>query len=44
MQLNATNNPVTPSQIDKQIGELTQTGSAYWDKHHPNHQAAVDEV
>ena len=35
---------LTPSQIDKQIGELTQTGSAYWDKHHPNHQAAVDEV
>ena len=35
---------LTPSQIDKQIGELTQTGSAYWDKHHPNHQDAVNEV
>ena len=35
---------LTPNQIEKQIGELTQTGSAYWDKRHPNHQAAVQEV
>ena len=35
---------LTPNQIEKQIGELTQTGSAYWDKNHPNHQAAVQEV
>jgi len=35
---------LTPSQIEKQIGELTQTGSAYWDKNHPNHTAAVQEV
>jgi len=35
---------LTPSQIDKQIGELTQTGSAYWDKNHPNHADAVQEV
>ena len=35
---------LTPNQIEKQIGELTQTDSAYWDKHHPNHQAAVSEV
>ena len=35
---------LTPSQIDKQIGELTQTGSAYWDKNHPNHSDAVQEV
>jgi len=35
---------LTPNQIEKQIGELTQTDSAYWDKHHPNHQASVDEV
>jgi|TARA_R100001129_G_scaffold142319_1_gene103504 hypothetical protein len=35
---------LTPSQIEKQIGELTQTGSAYWDKNHPNHQLAVQEV
>ena len=35
---------LTPSQIEKQIGELTQTGSAYWDKNHPNHTVAVQEV
>jgi hypothetical protein len=35
---------LTPNQIEKQIGELTQTDSAYWDKNHPNHQAAVSEV
>ena len=35
---------LTPNQIEKQIGELTQTDSAYWDKNHPNHQASVDEV
>jgi len=34
----------TPAQIEKEIGNLTQVGSAYWDKNHPNHQAAVDEV
>lgn len=35
---------MTPNQIEKQIGELTQSGSAYWDKNHPNHQIAVEEV
>ena len=35
---------MTPDQINKQIGELTQTGSAYWDKNHPNHSVAVKEV
>ena len=35
---------MTPTQIDKQIGELTAPGSAYWEKSHPNHQIAVDEV
>ena len=35
---------LTPNQIEKQIGELTQVGSAYWDKNHINHQAAVEEV
>ena len=35
---------MTPSQIEKQIGELTQQGSAYWDKNHPNHALAVQEV
>ena len=34
----------TPAQIEKEIGQLTQVGSAYWDKHHPNHGAAVEEV
>jgi len=35
---------LTPEQLNKQIGELTATGSAYWDKNHPNHQIAVQEV
>lgn len=34
----------TPAQLEKQIGELTQPGSAYWDKNHPNHSVAVQEV
>lgn len=35
---------LTPKQIDKQIGELTAPNSAYWDKQHPNHSQAVEEV
>ncbi len=35
---------MTPKEIEKQIGELQQPGSSYWDKNHPNHQAAVEEV
>ncbi len=35
---------MTPKQIEKQIGELQQPGSAYWDKNHPNHDTAVQEV
>ena len=35
---------MTPKQIDKQIGDLTAPGSAYWDKNHPNHDHAVEEV
>jgi len=35
---------LTPNQIEKQIGELTQTDSAYWDKNHTNHEAAVQEI
>ena len=35
---------MTPKELEKQIGELQQPGSSYWDKNHPNHQAAVDEV
>jgi len=34
----------TPAQLEKEIGELTMPGSAYWDKNHPNHKAAVSEV
>ena len=34
----------TPAQLDKEIGELTMPGSAYWDKSHPNHKLAVEEV
>ena len=34
----------TPLQLEKEINELTQEGSAYWQKNHPNHKIAVDEV
>jgi hypothetical protein len=34
----------TPAQLDKEIGELTMPGSAYWEKNHPNHKVAVAEV
>ena len=35
---------LTPKQIDKEIATLQQPGSAYWDKNHPNHKYAVEEV
>ena len=35
---------MTPKQIDKEIASLQAPGSAYWDKNHPNHQIAVEEV
>jgi hypothetical protein len=35
---------MTPDEIGKQVGELQKQGSAYWDKNHPNHDAAVKEV
>ena len=35
---------LTVPEINKQIATLQQTGSAYWDKNHPNHDAAVQEV
>ena len=35
---------LTPKQIDKEIATLQQPGSAYWDKNHPNHAMAVEEV
>ena len=35
---------LTPKQIDKEIATLQAPGSAYWDKNHPNHKIAVEEV
>ena len=35
---------LTPKQIDKEIANIQAPGSAYWDKNHPNHKAAVEEV
>jgi len=35
---------MTAKDIEKEITELTEEGSAYWDKNHINHQKAVDEV
>ena len=34
----------TVKDIEKQIAELTQQGSAYWQNQHPNHKQSVDEV
>jgi len=35
---------MTAKDIEKEINELTQEGSAYWIKTHPNHQKAIQEV
>ena len=35
---------MTPKQLDKEIATLQAPGSAYWDKNHPGHDAAVEEV
>jgi hypothetical protein len=35
---------MTPKQLDKEILALQAPGSAYWDKNHPGHDAAVEEV
>lgn len=35
---------MTAKEIEKEINELTQEGSAYWSKTHPNHAKAVQEV
>ena len=35
---------MTAKDIEKEIDELTQEGSAYWDKSHVNHDKAVTEV
>ena len=36
--------PEVVKDLEKQIAELTQQGSAYWQNQHPNHKQAVDEV
>lgn len=45
-QLVQANGPqyMTPKELDKQIATLQQAGSAYWNKNHPGHAAAVQEV
>lgn len=35
---------MTASEIEKEISELTDEGSAYWNKNHPNHKKTVDQV
>lgn len=35
---------MTASQIEKEIQALTEDGSAYWNKNHPNHKKSVEEV
>ena len=35
---------MTAKDIEKEITELTQEGSAYWNKTHPNHRKSVEEV
>jgi hypothetical protein len=35
---------LTTNEITKQIASLQQQGSAYWDKKHPAHATAVEEV
>ena len=35
---------MTAKEIEKESNELTQEGSAYWSKTHPNHAKAVQEV
>ena len=35
---------ITASEIEKEISELTEEGSPYWQKTHPNHKKTVDRV
>ena len=35
---------MTASEIEKEISELTEEGSPYWNKTHPNHMKAVEQV
>ena len=34
----------TAKEIEKEIAELTEEGSPYWNKTHPNHKKTVDQV
>ena len=34
----------TASEIEKEISELTEDGSPYWNKTHPNHKKTVEQV
>lgn len=35
---------MTASELEKEISELTEEGSPYWNKTHPNHTKAVEQV
>ena len=35
---------VTAKEIENEISELTEDGSPYWNKSHPNHKKTVDQV
>jgi hypothetical protein len=37
-------NYLTPNEIENEIAKLQAPGSAYWNKSHPNHDKAVQEV
>ena len=37
-------NYMTPNEIQKQLNEITAPGTAYHNKYHPNHDAAVQEA
>ena len=37
-------NFLSPIEIDKQIAELTQPNMPYWNKTHPDHDKAVEQV
>ncbi len=35
---------MTANELEKEISELTEEGSPYWNKSHPNHKKTVDQV
>ena len=37
-------NYLTPNELESEIAKLQAPGSAYWNKSHPNHDKAVQEV